>query len=152
MIAVPGLFVVRSRKEQRIRARQHRQCIAVFAHAVDVFRARQLQGFAVAVRVRDAELSRRVGEGINLAVPDALPIRLRNADGIQVRRLSVALSLRESGNIHRQGGFRLGFRCLLHVRGAASRIAGGQGKQEYQEESEYCLFHRIHLCIVFDSI
>ena len=28
----------------------------------------------------------------------------------------------------------------------------GLGKQEYQEESEYCLFHRIHLCIVFDNI
>ena len=128
-----GLFIVRSRKEQRIRARQHRQRIAVFAHAVDILRVRQLQGFAVAVRIRDAELSRRVGKGIYLAVPNALPLRIRNTDGIQVRRLSVALSLRESGNIHRQGGFRLGFRCLLHVRGAASRIAGGQGKQKYQE-------------------
>ena len=104
-----GLFIVRSRKEQRIRARQHRQRIAVFAHAVDIFRVRQFQGFAVSVRVRDAELSWRVGKGIYLAVPDALPLRIRNTDGIQVRRLAVALSIRKLGNVHLRGSFRLRF-------------------------------------------
>ena len=152
MIAVPGLFVTRSRKEQGSSARQHRQRIAVFAHAVDIFRVRQFQGFAVSVRIRDAQLRRCVGEGIDLAVPDTLPIRIRNTDGIQVRRLAVALSIRKLGNVHLRGSIRLRFRCLLRVRGAASCAAGGQGKQEYQEESEYCLFHRIHLCIVFDNI
>ena len=77
-----GRFIVRPSKEQRIGSRQQRKRIAGFAHAIDIFCVRQLQGFAVSVRVRDTQLGRCVGKGIDLAIPDALPFRIRNSDWI----------------------------------------------------------------------
>ena len=77
-----GLFIIRPGKEQRIGSRQQRKRIAGFAHAVNIFYVRQLQDFAVSVRVRNAQLRRCIGKGIDLAIPDALPFRIRNADWI----------------------------------------------------------------------
>ena len=77
-----GLFIIRPGKEQRIGSRQQRKRIAGFAHAVDKFCVRQFQCFTVSVRVRDPQLCRCVGKGINFIVPNALPFRIRNTDGI----------------------------------------------------------------------
>ena len=119
-------FSIYIKIERWISTRKQRQRIAGSAHTIQIFRVRQRERRGAAGRACQAKRQRNVGIGIDPAVPDALPLGLRDPLRQRPCRLPVTLTIRQIANVDLYRRRNLWRRLHVFTLGFLPRRARGQ--------------------------